>query len=334
MPTIREIAAKAGYSPATVSRLLNNDPTFSISDTARKKILKTAQSLNYQQPNTTRGLAYRIAVIFSVQPKKELEDVYFSNLRQSIVEDGAKANFTLTFYHNLDAVPNDIDGLIAVGEFTPADLDHLAQLSPHQIFIDSNPDPHRFNSVQPNLQAMTERAVDLLSADGSVPVGFIGGGYWETTTPHQLDPRQKYFESRARELGCFDERAVFIGRDFSVASGYVLGQQVAASRDQQPLPAGFLIASDPLAVGVLQAFNENKITVPLDTTVISINDIDIARYVSPPLTTFHIDTNALAQQAIDTLKDVLIFNRQQRRTILMDGDLVYRKSFPEPTDHH
>ncbi|MCG5037245.1 LacI family DNA-binding transcriptional regulator [Lactiplantibacillus plantarum] len=40
MPTIREIAAKAGYSPATVSRLLNNDPSFSISDHARKKYYK------------------------------------------------------------------------------------------------------------------------------------------------------------------------------------------------------------------------------------------------------------------------------------------------------
>ncbi|KLD59978.1 hypothetical protein WP50_14015 [Lactiplantibacillus plantarum] len=45
MPTIREIAAKAGYSPATVSRLLNNDPSFSISDHARKKILIIAVSV-------------------------------------------------------------------------------------------------------------------------------------------------------------------------------------------------------------------------------------------------------------------------------------------------
>lgn len=334
MTTIREIAAKAGYSPATVSRLLNNDPTFSISDTARKKILKTVQSLGYQQPNAVRGLAYQIAVIFSVQPQKELEDVYFSNLRKSIVQDGEKANFHLNFYHNLEAVPQTIDGLIAVGEFSPSDLDRLTELSPHRVFVDSNPDPHRFNSVQPNLAGMTERAIDLFNAAGNVPIGFIGGGYWESqpSIAHKVDPRQKYFESHMRELGLFDERFVFVGGDFSVASGYALGQRVIQSLAHQPSPKGFLVASDPMAVGVLQSFNEHKLTVPIDTAIISINDIDIARYVSPPLTTFHISTDELAQQAINTLKDVLIFDRHQYRTILLDSDLVFRKSFPRPIE--
>ena len=59
------------------------------------------------------------------------------------------------------------------------------------------------------------------------------------------------------------------------------------------MPQAFLVASDPLAVGVLQAFNENKLTVPEDVSMISINDIDIAKYVSPPLTTFRIDTEEL-----------------------------------------
>lgn len=332
MTTIREIAAKAGYSPATVSRLLNNDPTFSISDTARKKILKTAQSLDYQQPNGTRGLAYQIAVIFSVQPQKELEDVYFSNLRKSIVEDGEKANFTLNFYHNIAAVPTKIDGLIAVGEFSRSELQQLVALSPHRVFVDSNPDPHRFNSVQPNLQGITERAIDLFNEQDDVPIGFIGGGYWENqpNVTHRVDPRQKYFESHMRELNLFDDRFVFIGGDFSVASGYALGQQVVQSLAHQPLPKGFLIASDPMAVGVLQVFNEHRITVPVDTAIISINDIDIARYVSPPLTTFHINTDELARQAINTLKDILIFKRQQNRSILLDADLIYRKSFPKP----
>lgn len=335
MTTIREIAAKAGYSPATVSRLLNNDPTFSISDTARKRILKTAQSLNYQQPNTTHGLAYKIAVIFAVAPQKELEDIYYSNLRKSIVKHGEQANLQLTFYHNLEAVPLDIDGFIAVGEFSKTSLLKLRQLSPHRIFVDSNPDSHHFSSVQPDLQSMTERAIDLFQASGDLPIGFIGGGFWSTSqSGHKhMDARQKYFESHMRELGCFDDRFVFIGKDFSVESGRALGEQVITSLVDQPLPKGFLVASDPLAVGVLQAFNEHKITVPVDTTIISINDIDIAQYVSPPLTTFRIDTNELGQLAINTLKESLIFDTRGKRTVLLDADLIYRKSFSKPIEH-
>ncbi|WP_274543153.1 LacI family DNA-binding transcriptional regulator [Lactiplantibacillus plantarum] len=265
MPTIREIAAKAGYSPATVSRLLNNDPSFSISDHARKKILQTAQNLNYEQPNTTHGLAYQIATIFAVQPKQELEDIYFSNLRQSLVEHGKQANLKLTFYPDIDHIPHDIDGVMAVGEFDSDALHKLRQLTPHRIFVDSNPDPNHFNSVQPNLQAITEQAIDQLIAAGDTPIGLINGGYWnkDQQVTHQQDPRQKYFESRLRELQLFDSRFLFIGGEFSVASGYRLGQQVVQSLSKQALPKGFLVGSDPLAVGVLQAFNENKITVTL-----------------------------------------------------------------------
>ncbi|ASG80009.1 MULTISPECIES: LacI family DNA-binding transcriptional regulator [Lactiplantibacillus] len=333
MPTIREIAAKAGYSPATVSRLLNNDPTFSISDHARQKILQTAQNLNYQQPNTTHGLTYQVAVIFAVQPKQELEDIYFSNLRQGLVEHGKQANLDLTFYPDIDHIPADIDGVMAVGEFDTPTLKHLRQLTPHRIFVDSNPDPRHFNSVQPNLQAITEYAIDQLIAAGKTPIGLINGGYWskDQQVTHHQDPRQKYFESRLRELQLFDERFMFVGGSFSVASGYQLGQQVVQSLSRQALPKGFLIGSDPLAVGVLQAFNENKITVPADTSIISINDIDIARYVSPPLTTFHIDTDDIAAQAIATLKDTIIFDRPQKRMVLVDAKLVYRKSFLKPS---
>ncbi|AYC72420.1 LacI family DNA-binding transcriptional regulator [Lactiplantibacillus plantarum] len=334
MPTIREIAAKAGYSPATVSRLLNNDPSFSISDHARKKILQTAQNLNYEQPNTTHGLAYQVATIFAVQPKQELEDIYFSNLRQSLVEHGKQANLKLTFYPDIDHIPHDIDGVMAVGEFDSDALHKLRQLTPHRIFVDSNPDPHHFNSVQPNLQAITEQAIDQLIAAGDTPIGLINGGYWnkDQQVTHQQDPRQKYFESRLRELQLLDSRFLFIGGEFSVASGYRLGQQVVQSLSKQALPKGFLVGSDPLAVGVLQAFNENKITVPTDTAIISINDIDIARYVSPPLTTFHIDTDDLAAQAITTLKDTIIFDRPQKRMVLVDAKLIYRKSFVKPTN--
>lgn len=331
MTTIREIAAKAGYSPATVSRLLNDDPTFSISDLARKKILKTAQNLNYEQPNTTHGLAYQVAVVFAVQPQRELGDIYFSNLRQGLAEHGDQANLALTFYSSVDQIPDDIAGVMAVGEFDAGALARLRKLTPHRVFVDSNPDPHHFNSVQPNLQAITEQAIDQLIAAGDTPIGLINGGYWDSDqqVSHHQDPRQKYFESRLRELQLFDPRFMFIGGEFSVASGYALGKRVVESLATQTLPKGFLVGSDPLAVGVLQAFNENKITVPTDTAIISINDIDIARYVAPPLTTFHIDTDDLASQAISTLKDAIIFDRSQKRMVLVDAKLVYRKSFPE-----
>ncbi|KRM33412.1 transcription regulator [Agrilactobacillus composti DSM 18527 = JCM 14202] len=329
MTTIREIAAKSGYSPATVSRLLNDDPTFSISDTAKERILKTARNLNYYQNKSMKGPGFKVAVIFSVTPRKELEDAYYSNLRQNILTSGATANMVMTLFRDLNEVPNNIDGILAVGSFSKAELNKIKHLSGNIVFVDSNPDPHQFTSVQPNLEYITEHAIDLFRMAGRTTIGLISGKYWNVSTGTNPvgDVRRKYFESYMRQLNIFDNRLTFIGPDFSVESGYNLGMQVVQQLGRDWLPQGFLIGSDPLAVGVLQAFNENKITVPQDTAVISVNDLDIAKYVSPPLTTFKIDLLELGQVAIDTLREVITFPDTSHKTILLDSTLIVRKSF-------
>ncbi|MHC9531994.1 LacI family DNA-binding transcriptional regulator [Dellaglioa sp. L3N] len=332
MTTIREIAAKAGYSPAAVSRLLNNDPTFSISDSARNKILETAQTLNYQKVNATTHGKYKIAVIFAILPRKELEDIYYNNLRQSIVNSAKKTNMSLTFYSQITDVPSDTDGILAIGQFQSNDLELLYKYSSICLFIDSNPDSHKFNSVQPNLESIIEQAVNLFVQDNFQSIGFIGGSLWHanTVSTRLKDPRQKYIESHLRELGLLNQKLIYIGDDFSIKTGYSLGNQIINNLNKCPLPNGFIIASDLLAVGVLQAFNEHNIRVPNDTSIISINDIDIIKYTSPPLTTFKIDTDQLAKTAITTLKDNIIFPVNTHKNILLDADIVYRQSFLQP----
>lgn len=333
--TIREIAAKSGYSPAAVSRLLNNDPTFSISNAARHKILKTAESLDYQPSNTHKNTHYQIAVLFAVLPQKELEDTYFSQLRTSIVDYATKTDLELTFYREVTAVPTTIDGFLAIGQFTAAELDQLNTRSSHGVFVDSSPDAHRFDAVQPNLQAMTEQAIDTFVAAGKQRIGFIGGKFWslDNTTTFLNDSRRKYFESHMHELNRFDAQNIFIGDNFSVSTGYTLGRHIGQSCTKENLPDAFLIASDPLAIGVLQAFNEHHITVPTDTAIISINDLDIAQYVAPPLTTFRIDTDELGRVAINRLKESIIFNHPTKQTILLEAPLIIRKSFVPKETH-
>ncbi|WP_315899349.1 substrate-binding domain-containing protein, partial [Klebsiella sp. Kpp] len=63
----------------------------------------------------------------------------------------------------------------------------------------------------------------------------------------------------------------------------------------EELPTAFYIAADPIAVGCLQALNEYGIAIPGRVNLISVNNISIAKYVSPPLTTFHIDLMELCK---------------------------------------
>ena len=86
------------------------------------------------------------------------------------------------------------------------------------------------------------------------------------------------------------------------------------------------MASDTLAVGVLQALNEAGVQIPEQTAVFSINDISVSRYVSPPLTTFHIDIAMLCETAVDLLRTRVLEGGKITRTVFINGLPVFRKS--------
>lgn len=329
MVTIREIANKAGYSAATVSRLLNNDPTFSIAEQTKNKILQVAMDLGYTGHD--HQLPVRsIAIFFGITPKEELEDVYYNGLRKSLKSSAEKLNMQISFYNNVsDLAPlaNPIDGFIAVGNFKNETLKVLNNLSHNGIFIDSNPNPAFFSSVQPDIEAITIDAINQFRHCGYRNIGFIGGSYFNPNTNlPEMDQRERIFRNYLFELGLLQDKYIFSTGHFSVNTGYDLGQRVIAQLDHD-LPEGFFIASDPIAVGVLQAFNEHGITVPKDTSIISVNNIDISKYVSPPLTTYDINLNELSRTAIELLNNNLLTRNKNHRRILIHSDLVIRRSF-------
>ena len=97
----------------------------------------------------------------------------------------------------------------------------------------------------------------------------------------------------------------------------------------EKFPTAVCVASDTLAVGLLQAFNEKGILIPKRIEFFSINDINVAQYVSPPLTTFHIDVPAMCESALDLLTERIIKKREITKTVYINGKPVFRRSCTE-----
>ncbi len=88
-----------------------------------------------------------------------------------------------------------------------------------------------------------------------------------------------------------------------------------------------MIASDTLAVGVLQAFNEGKVNVPNDTVILSINNSNVVKYVSPPLSSYNINQQEMIDMALDILTNLIIKPDWAHMDVSMNTNLVIRKSF-------
>lgn len=329
MVTIKEIAEKSGFSQSTVSRLLNNDTSLSVSPKTKKKILSTALSLGYER-KYIKTIIEKIALLFWITGTEELEDVYFKEMRLQIEKYASDKNMELVVVKEedgIDKIPTDISGFIAVGGFSKEEISKLYEITKNGVFIDSNPNPDLFDSVQPNTARITQKAINYFIESGHTNIGFIGGTYYNPDTKcHEKDIREITFRDELTKLNLINEDNIFIGKKFTVSNGYHLGLEVV-KKLKNNLPTAFFVASDSIAIGVLQAFNEQSISVPTRVSIISINNIDIAKYVSPPLSTFHIDIQELCKSAISLLAEQIIEERIYKKTVLLNSELVIRKSF-------
>lgn len=77
MVTMKEIAQKSGFSQATVSRLLNGDPTLSVKEETRRRIIEVSEQLGYATGSRRIALPRRVAVLDNATREEELADAYF-----------------------------------------------------------------------------------------------------------------------------------------------------------------------------------------------------------------------------------------------------------------
>lgn len=327
LATIKDIANEVGYSVSTVSRVLNHDESLSVTDETKDKIFAVAERLNYRKKEVHIRIK-QIAFLYWVTDTEELEDVYFKTMRKALEQCAKERNIELTLYkkeEGIEAVPDTIQGFLAVGAFTKAEHKKLQTLSGNGVFIDSAPDLDHYDAVRPDLEWITRKQIDHLLNQGHRQIGFVGGTYQNPDTMgDEMDLREKTFRFYMEQKGLLDDRSVFCRRGFSVENGY--GLMKKAIDELAVLPSAFVAAADPIAVGMLQALNEDGIAIPGQVSVIGINNISVAKYVSPPLTTFHIDLGEVCKAAIDLLLERIIGKRTLSKTVLITGEIVERKS--------
>jgi LacI family transcriptional regulator len=328
MATIKDIAEKSGYSTSTVSRVLNNDQSLSVSDETREKIYEAAEQLNYRR-KTVRLLVKNIAFLYWLTDNEELEDVYFKTMRIEIEKMARLYNVELITYKISDGIhqiPDHIEGFIAVGTFSEKELAYLRSITSNGVFLDTSPDPNHYDSVRPDLPQITRKTIDFLVEKGHTEIGFIGGTYHNPNTDEdELDLRERVFRRYMVKKGLLNEQYIFHRRGFSVDTGYTLMKNAIEQLGDQ-LPSAFFIAADPIAVGCLQALNEYGIAIPNRVSIISVNNISVAKYVSPPLTTFHIDMKEICKNGIQLLLEQVVEKRKLVKTLFIGSELIVRKS--------
>lgn len=330
MVTIKDVSKNSGFSQATISRLFKNDKTLSISRETRQKIISTALSMGYDR-NRIKTIIDKIAILFLITEEDEMRDSYFKQMHHTFIKYGEENNLEVIFITDRDdiySIGDDISAFIGVGNFTEKELEKLKLLCPIGVLLEINPRIDLFDSIKPNAEYCVDKAISLFIEKGYEKIGFLGGKRWDLKKEmFTKDHREKFFIQKAQDVQRYHPNFIFTEGMFSVEQGYDLATKMIAELGEDGLPDALLIASDTLAIGALQAFNQHKIDIPNQIAIISINDNDFSKYTSPPLTTFKIDVEELAKTAIDLLSEQIIKPRKMTKSVFLTPELIYRKSF-------
>ncbi len=298
MATLKEIARRAGVSPATVSRVLNQDPTLSVMDDTRQRVLRTAQELGYQTVQQRYQAAHqqgteppiwekRIGIAQMFEKEQLLEDIYYLMLKNVLDEvcfDRRWSTCTLLRNEEGHFVKNDdlpLDGIVAIGRFTQGEIQDFLGYTPNLVFLDSTPDEEKYCSIVPNYQLAVRQVLQSLWGHGYERVAYLGSVYtFGPTKALTMDPRFYYYKNSLRERGCFDESLV-LDCEMNSASSYALMRQYLS--EGRPLPGAIFVASDVVAPGLMRALREFGYQVPRDLGIITFNNTSLSRLAEPPL---------------------------------------------------
>lgn len=298
---VREVAAAAGVSRQTVSRVVNNHP--SIRPETRERVLAVIDDLGFRPNRAARMLGTNRSGMIGV-----------------ISAIGAAEYGPASALHGISAAAAARDYTVSTVYVSGADRAALADAVTMQlgfmveglIFIAPQ---------NRTLEVIRDLGVDIpyvmmqagVKADlHSLYIDQVGGARLATRHLLELGHRviahvagpQEWLEADARMRGYLDELSTWdveplppILGDWTAESGYRVGQQLARRRDVTAVFA----SNDSTALGVLHALHESRVTVPTQVSVVGFDDVPVAAHAWPPLTTVRQDFAELGSLCVERL---------------------------------
>jgi LacI family transcriptional regulator len=302
--TIHDVAARAGVSVATVSRVLNGKAV--VREETSRQVLAAAETLHYVPNVAARSLSIRRShTIGIVLP--DVHGEFFSEVIRGVDVAARHAGYHILVSGShsdvgemlevLEAMRGRVDGLVVMAPDVALASLHQSLPSDLPLVLLNSTDAGRDAITIDNYggaRAMMRHLAEL----GHVHIAFIQG------PSHNVDARERLrgFRQAMRGLDVKSPRSLEFAGDFTEESGHAAGLKILTA---SPRPTAIFAANDSMAVGALAALAEAGVEVPDEMSVAGFDDIPIARYVTPPLTTIRIDTADLGRRAFGLLLDAI-----------------------------
>ena len=324
MATIKDIAQKAGVSPATVSRVLNYDPDLSVSKETEQKVFEIAEALNYTKHKNKRRESAVLRLVQWYDSEEELADLYYLAIRLGIEKRAEELNIRLIKEQLSELSDTETQGTIAVGKFDQAQMKQLKKLNEELLFVDFDGLSLGINSLVVDFSQGVQLIIDQFIKEKHERIGILSGMEYTKGSRHEIDdPRFLVFREYLTRLKLYNEADHLQGA-FTIEGGYTAMKTYLESHTDYP--TAFFASSDALAIGAMRAIQGHGLRISEDISVIGFNDVSVAKYVTPALTTVKVYTEWMGELAVSTILELIQEKAPVPRKITVGTELILRES--------
>ncbi|HHF2884987.1 substrate-binding domain-containing protein [Vibrio diabolicus] len=330
MATMKDIAKLAGVSTSTVSHVINK--TRFVSEEISERVNTAAKELNYYAPSAlarslkvNRTKTIGMLVTTSTNP-------FFGEVVKGVERSCYQKGYSLILCNTEGdnermrqsintLLQKRVDGLILMCSSLEGERIDVFERYPDipVVVMDWGPMLFTSDKIQDNSLRGGYLAAKYLIDCGHTEIGCITG----PLIKHQAQMRYEGYKRAMNEAGLEFNANWIIESDFECEGGYQAFMKMA---QRGTLPSSIFVSNDMMAMGVINAANELNIKVPEQISIIGYDDIHIAKFMSPSLTTIHQPKYRLGQAAVETLVRRLDDKSNEAQVVQLEPTLVERKS--------
>ena len=331
--TSQDVAKMAGVSRTTVSFVLNRVEGVSISKATRQRVLRVSKKLNYH-PNAVgrklvSGKSETLGLVLHQSPEQVFADAFLPQVILGVEQAAMRLGFhvllkqvdpkDMTGYGQLIR-ENHADGIILSGP--RQDDDELVRLHREGVpvmLLGQLPDTD-LPFVDVNATTGAETAVTHLIELGHTRIGMITNAPLSYTSSQQ---RKQGYVQALRSADLELDASLIKEGNYTPASGYFAMNQMLI---ESPRPTAVFIASDVVAMGAILAVRRAELKIPDDMAMVGFDDIPLAEYFDPPLTTIRLPAFELGSVATERLIQLIQGKKLDGNEVLMETELIIRES--------
>lgn len=330
--TLKDLAAEAGVSLMTVSNVINGNHA-RVSEATVTRVREIAERRGYVANASARSLAasssHMIGLLVPSSKSEDLLDLnphavqLFGFLERALRQHGYHLLFRgISTLGDVDVATRswNLDGTVLLS-FVDEDVDRLGpQHETPIVALDSYAANPHTTGVRSDDYAGGRLAAEHLLALGHRRIGFASPGFTDVGLVRQ---RFDGFKAALDAAGAPWKTTYRLDAEVSWDAGFALGRRMARRASR---PSAIFATADILAAGIVAGLQAEGLNVPGDMSVVGFDDIDLARYVTPTLTTIRQDVEAKGSYAAGLLLEEISGQRPPGQAVVVPVELVVRHS--------